>query len=412
MNILSLSCTNAVQSHLIPLYVLNQRYFRRMNNVNSFFLLPENLHEQYRKSGVSVLPINFSRFDGTDIKEITGEYSVDTIDDRYFRYKNIIDSALKWSNANVVIDDNEILSTLIADKNGLPRISIFRTGLFRSIDSSKRNAAHMHSMEKTNEGKGFDASVILNPNKKLSKLYQKYLKTTFLKNDIDYYTNYLNATVKLIPGIPSIERLPSDITDQDSYFYTGPLLVEDNPSDTLLQSLDGFFSRNINRRIALITTGVVDQDDIYEFTLYLLTRGYAVISTRRFEDVQLYEEQFFYNPFLSLNYVCERSDLIIHQCGSGIYHYPILHQKPTITIGTQCYDREDIALRLEEIGVSRHVPSPKDNIDYMKIFEDCVHAFEKETLCDYNALKNLKDEIYKTMLNFDMDEVLNYATNR
>jgi hypothetical protein len=101
--------------------------------------------------------------------------------------------------------------------------------------------------------------------------------------------------------------------------------------------------------------------------------------------------------------------LIIHQCGSGIYHYPILHQKPTITIGTQCYDREAVALRLQQLQLSAHVPSSRDNIAYMDIFKSHIEAFEKNILCDNSKLSEIQGEIYNTMLDFDMENVIEFT---
>ena len=59
MNILLLPTISGGLSHLIPLFVLHQRYFKRMESVNSAFLLSEKLHEQPRRMGIGVLPIDF-----------------------------------------------------------------------------------------------------------------------------------------------------------------------------------------------------------------------------------------------------------------------------------------------------------------------------------------------------------------
>jgi hypothetical protein len=51
----------------------------------------------------------------------------------------MVDSAFAMSKADIVIDDNEVLSTLIAEKNGKPRISIFRTGLSSHLSKKMTN---------------------------------------------------------------------------------------------------------------------------------------------------------------------------------------------------------------------------------------------------------------------------------
>lgn len=103
------------------------------------------------------------------------------------------------------------------------------------------------------------------------------------------------------------------------------------------------------------------------------------------------------------------SNLVIHQCGSGICHYPIMNRVPSLTIGTLCYDREDIAQRLQELGVSGHIPHPDDNADYWNIFLEMMNRFEKDTLIDYDMMDKLQTEIDDTMLNFQMEEVIQYA---
>jgi hypothetical protein len=410
MNILSLGCTNAVHSHLIPLFVLHQRYFRRMQNVSSFFLLPEQLHDQYKRFGINVIQTDFAVFNGDHLDEalrlIDPTQKLRTI---YDEYRTRIQYAFDVTAPDIIVEDNEVFSTLLAEKNGIPRISIFRTGLFRSIDKEKRNPSHMHSMEKTSAGRGFDASMILKPKKRLSQLQRNHLKYTYLKDDVDYFMNYLAPKTKLIPGIRSIEKLPEDIENKKSFFYTGPLLVEDNPSLKLQQEVKQFFASNKSRKKVFITTGLVDRDNVDVMIIYLLQKGYAVISTRKVSCAAQFNSQFLSNGFISLNFVCSEVDLVIHQCGSGTYHYPLLHEKPAITIGTQCYDREDVALRLEELHLSKHVPSPKDDEHYMDVFANHLGAFENGDLCDHAQIKKMKSEIYNTMLEFDMEKVIDYT---
>jgi hypothetical protein len=92
-----------------------------------------------------------------------------------------------------------------------------------------------------------------------------------------------------------------------------------------------------------------------------------------------------------------------------MYHYPIINRVPFLTLGTQCYDREDIALRLQELGVSGHIPHPDDNPNYWNVFLEMVNRFEKNTLTDYEMMDKLQVEINEAMSNFEMDKVIQYA---
>ncbi len=323
-------------SHLVPLFVLHQRYFKRMENVDSSFLLSGNLHKQYKQAGINVLPIDFSTMNVSELLTAFGNDKANF--ERHNQSVRKLNDAYSLFRPDIIVDSHEPLSTLIAEKNGIPRISISRTGFFRSIDKSLRNPAHIHSSEKLDSGTKLDSSALLEPRGENSKRLRKLLQKTSFAEDVNYILDYLStAKTKLIPGIPSIELLSDNIDNKNSYFYTGPLLTEDNPSELLLKELNCFFDHHRNRKKVFITTGLIDRDDIDEMTDYLMEKGYAVISTRKQERI-IDKERFFYNPFLPLNYICSSVDLVIHQCGSGIYHYPILHQKPAITIGTQCYD--------------------------------------------------------------------------
>jgi len=401
MNILLLSTVSGIHSHLIPLYVLHQRYLKRVTNVTSYFLIPEKFHQPYREGGVNVLPIDF--YQCGDMELFSDSEKCKKISQQTM---NNISLAAFIAKPDIVIDDGEQLSRLIT-KNKIPSISIHRTGYFRSIEPEFRNKNHMHSIEKSNSRKVWDASLLLNPS-----LFKKQLDQLHIPENIKYILNYLDAKTKLIPGIASIERLPEDIKDRDSYFYTGPLLAKDNPSSRLMEELDLFWNANKGRRTVFITTGLVDQDNIQDIIMYLLKNNYAVISTRNFEACRLYNNQFIYIPFAPLDHICSKADLIIHQCGSGIYHYPLLHQKPAITLGTQCYDREDVAIRLQQLGVSRHIPSPKDDSNYLKIFAESLQMFEKEKLCNNEQLLKLKEEIIQTMLDFDVEEMLKFTLSK
>ncbi len=166
---------------------------------------------------------------------------------------------------------------------------------------------------------------------------------------------------------------------------------------------------NKQKPIVFITTGSVDRTPIENFIEFFVKRNYALITTHDCEINETHKQEVFYNKFLPLQHICKISNLVIHQCGSGMYHYPIMTRTPFLTIGTQCYDREDIAQRLQELGVSGHIPHPDDNPDYWNIFLEMVDRFEKNTLTDYDMMDRLRIEINETMLNFKMEKVIQYA---
>jgi hypothetical protein len=220
---------------------------------------------------------------------------------------------------------------------------------------------------------------------------------------------YGKPKAKIIPGIATIECLPENIEDRESYFYSGPLLVMDKPSKDLSSRLDKFLNGNKQKPIVFITTGTIDRTPIEKFIEFFVKRNYAIITTCNCGINEVYKQEIFYNKLFPINYICGISNLVIHQCSSGMYHYPIMNKVPSLTIGTQCYDREDIALRLQELGVSGHIPHPDDNPYYWNIFLEMVNRFEKNSLINYDMLDRLEIEISETISNFKMEKVIEYA---
>ncbi|WP_281310183.1 hypothetical protein [Flavobacterium flavigenum] len=391
INILNIPYFAGGLSHLIPLYVLHHRYFRNNVKYNNQFLVGNNLQTLLKIQNVNCVSMDYFDNDelikSKDYFKLT-EYLVEKEKEAY----NIVKPSL-------IIEDTSFTSPLIAEKNHIPRISIQRTGFFRTIDKSYRNNNHVHSIMK---GNNFEKAVIFSDSK--IKELPKYNNS-----DLYFFQQYLKPKVKIIPGIPTIECLPENIEKKESYFYCGPLIIMDRPSKNLSERLSVFLQSNKEKPIVFITTGTVDMTPVEKFIEYFVKRNYAVITTCNYEINNTYKQQVFYNKLLPLNYICGISNLVIHQCGSGMYHYPIINKVPSLTLGTQCYDREDIAIRLQELGVSGHIPHPADNADYWSVFVNMVHKFETKTLTNRDMIDKLHAEINTTMSNFEMNEVIEYA---
>lgn len=387
MTILNIPYFTGGLSHMLPLLALNHRYNK---SLNSYFLVHSSLQGFLKGKGVNCVPIDYfgNETEYLDNSKQAIEYVVKKEKEAYEKIK-----------PTLIIEDCSLTSPLIAEKNNVPRISIQRTGFFRSIDKCYRNPDHLHSLQK---GDSVQHS-LADSTKTVSKLLQN---SELNQNN---FNSYRSAKAKIIPGIPSIECLPDDIENRQSYFYSGPLIVKNQPSRNLLIRLGIFFELNKNKPVVFVTTGTIDKTPVEKYIEYFAKRNYAVITTNNCEISEEYKQNVFYNELLPLDYICKISDLVIHQCGSGMYHYPIMTKKAFLTIGTQCYDREDIAQRLQKLGVSGHIPHPDDNPDYWNIFIKLINKFETHTLTDYGMMNRLKNEIDKTMANFRMEEVIKYA---
>lgn len=393
MNILSIPYFAGGLSHLIPLYVLHHKYLKNNARITNQFLVDNNLQNILTMQGIKCVPVNY-------VLEENLVVSDDNASKIKEHLKEVEKRAFETVKPSLIIEDTSFFTPLIAEKNNLPRISIQRTGIFRSIDKQYRKAHHVHSLEKgsnslSNSG-NFSASY--NPEAAADK-----------NSDFYFLQQYANPKAKIIPGIPSIERLPENIENRESYFYSGPLIVMDKPSKNLSVRLEEFLNNNQGKPIVFITTGTIDRTPIENFIEFFVQHNYAVITTCYCDINEKYSHEILYNKLLPLHYICGISNLVIHQCGSGMYHYPIMNRVPSFTISTQCYDREDIALRLQELGVSAHIPHPDDNPEYWNVFLEKVDQFENNSLINDEMMDQLRNEINKTMSDFNMEKVIEYA---
>ena len=188
--------------------------------------------------------------------------------------------------------------------------------------------------------------------------------------------------------------------------YSGPLLPEDNMDSRFYKEIEQFFLENKTRKKVLLTLGLIENQDVSSFFTILHKMDYAVITTI-LPPYEVNKIHIFYRPFLPLHYISTKVDLIIHHCGSGMYHFPLLYQKPAITVGTQCYDREDVAIKLQCLELSAHIPSFVDASEYTSMFIDYLEKFQNGCLCDYKMLKEYREKILIRIKKIKAIDILN-----
>jgi UDP:flavonoid glycosyltransferase YjiC (YdhE family) len=375
-------------SHTIPLIALSRMI--KTKSIKTAFLLPRRVHQVATELGLNVLDIDY-----------------DTIND-----KNAFRTELRAYNLfspDVVIDDTNFITGFVAAFMNLSRVTIQRTGIFPG--SLPCNPRYRHSLP-------FDP-------KNLPDVTFMGLRQPRTLSDM------FNADYTIVPGIPSIELLPPSLRSDPTYFFSGPLLLEDYiieqvhaaepqitaalPTQRDFVPLESFLAKNARRRRVYITFGAEARagESILSCIRRLLWQGVAVVTNIKVDGISAEEQQlYYYAYYLPMNFVCAHVDLMIHQCGSGTYHYPILHQVPMITIGTQCFDREGVALRLEEIGASVHLAAPEERPDFEEAFLEAVERrFSDELLLaeTRQRMTDLNKEISRTAAAFDLETILHKA---
>ncbi len=192
------------------------------------------------------------------------------------------------------------------------------------------------------------------------------------------YREMLAGDLILIPSIPQLDAVPRDtgVYRNARIEYVGPLLLAGGggiPGD-----LDAWMAdkRRTRTPVILVTLGTVYDDADYEIyrcvsrilsnarcaalcviphdgmcsRLASETDGDAYIRCLRFTNLPLLMRQ---------------SDLVIHHCGHGTALLCLLSGVPSITMPSFEVDREDNAVRLERVGVSRRFngDASSDNLE-------------------------------------------------
>src|ERR1044072_6768583 len=169
-------------AHLLPLVALNKMLAK--TSIETAFLVPRQQHALLRDRGVPILDIDHQGFRS----EIPA----------YKKYK-----------PDVVVEDASLTTAAATLFTGVPRVAIQRTGMFPG--DVPRNPKHGHSMH-------------LSPDdlkKRWTALGHLGLRAPKVLSDL------FRPAYKIVPGIPSIEILPEALRDDPTYFFAGPLVMDD-----------------------------------------------------------------------------------------------------------------------------------------------------------------------------------------
>jgi len=375
-------------SHTIPLIALDRMLDKAAFKTS--LLLPRKKHQIAAKLGLNVLDIDYLGSDRHSFRTEMRAYSLFSPD--------------------VVIDDTNPTTGLATAFANLPRVTIQRTGYFPgSVPCDPRYRV------------SYDFNV-----KRLPDLTFMGIPQPQKLSDM------FNANCKIVPGIPSIEQLPPSLRFDPTYFFSGPLLLDDYlverainpairphgalPAEQDFTSLERFFAEHARRRRIYITFGTEAPVSaaLLSCIRRLLRQRIAVVTSIEVEGISAEERQYyFYAPHLPMNFVCKNVDMMIHQCGSGTYHYPIMHRLPMMTIGTQTIDRDGVARRLEELGVSVHLGAPEERADFEEAFQDTVERYfvsDGAPLAEMrHRMAALNEEISGAAEAFNLEAVLQKA---
>jgi UDP:flavonoid glycosyltransferase YjiC (YdhE family) len=345
MRVLFVPYAGSPVTHLLPLVALASRLARGRDE--PLFLAPRTLHCALASLGLPVVDVDYQQKDA-------------------FRAEM---RAYAECCPDVVVDDlsgTVLLSTTLTKR---PRVTVRRSGDFPGAVA--RNRSHRY-------GLGTDSDVV--------KGYESCAKLGIQPPRT--LADVLRATMNVIPGIPAIEMLPPAVADDPTYVFAGPLLPDESASGAIIGAVRGreadsgavraFLDANQHRRVVCLTLGTIlraGDYHVHDVVHRILDAGAAIVSSVDLPAVaDSARGRCFHAPTIPLGLVASRADLMIHHCGNGTYQYAILHALPSICIGSGFYDRDNVAMRLADLGVAKYVPAPLEMPDFVERF---THAFDE-----------------------------------
>ncbi|HLG57386.1 MAG TPA: hypothetical protein VI485_18740 [Vicinamibacterales bacterium] len=368
MRILFVPNAGGVISHGVPLLALSKQL--PASTFSTAFLVGKESHALFRALGAHVLDL---AHDGARTEMIA-----------YHRFK-----------PDVVVDDMSISTAIVSQLSGIPRVTIQRTGEFPG--SRRDNTSHSGNLD-FELLRNVSALGLVRPTSP---------------------ADLVQSECVLVPGIPSIERLPAHLQADPRYVYTGPLLIDDRfaQGDALLTTDLSVVVRYLQHHrggpVVYVTFGNIAQPTRRLLALMraLIERRIAVISNVLLEDVATAERDFYlYARYLPMHLVCSHASLVVHHCGSGTYHYPLMHELPSIAIGTRCYDRDEVALRLHQLGACTYLDFLDESAAIDARFAEMVDTYlnrsSPETQRCLASVRSLRSEIDTVTASFHFDRVL------
>ena len=176
------------------------------------------------------------------------------------------------------------------------------------------------------------------------------------------------AEIIAVPSVPEIDPVAQGMEQcypDATLIYTGPLLLP--IGDAVPSYIEEWIEsrRREGRRVVLVTFGTISGaewgNNLYRrFAASLESTDFAVVMIVPDEAARLTlgsqcGSRFQVIGMTDIHQLASRVDLVIHHCGHGTLQAVLLAGKPSLTVSTGYYDREDNALRLEELYCGRHL---------------------------------------------------------
>jgi hypothetical protein len=386
-----------VPSHFIPLLKLYQRL--DPGRYDAAFFLPRIPISEVRRTNME------SHVPGAEYYycgEFYGHFDLPVVSGP--RDLAVVSELRAYSSfkPDVIIDDCNLTTALTCQVQVKPRVTMLRTGAFGADRAKYPEYAHtldsMVDAIKVPPGCGFS-------------------KPTSLEE-------YFNADAFVVPGIEMLEHNHRTANGRARAFFSGPLILDER-EEAIFQSdaLIRFFEINRGRKVAYVTFGAApgkgSNAKLIDCFCTLIEREFAVLTNIQIAKLGgdsllgTYRDRFMLASAFPMHYVTSKADIVIHVAGSGMYHYPILHLKPAITVGTQMYDREIVASAMASQGLSYHLPAAAESMQFARHFREAMERFCRGGFPFDSGLRSrlqrTRGEVVRANRDFDLNQAIDIA---
>jgi hypothetical protein len=378
-------------SHIIPLMALARQL--KEDLFDYAFLLPELYHDYAKSLGFTVLAIDHKRADRS-IPQMM---------------------AIEKFKPDIIVDDLSYATAFLTKLLKLPRIAIVRKGVLpfeSNITGYEHSCQHIGRVMDEIKEWAFDEVGMWKP---------------------QHFSDLFIGDLNIIPAVPSVELLPELIENKDAYIYSGPLVLHDEEimaSEKYLslqgknpgKSIDDFLHAHRHRKTVYFTTGLTIIPEIHSRLTVcirsLLNNGIAVITNEMNPPGLSKEERsmLYTARLLPMHKVCSNVNFMIHHCGSGTYNYQLMHKVPAIILGSRLYDRDEIAVRLDELGAACYLSADLEDDTFFSRFGQAVSALLNTSSATFQKqsaiLKQLNKEITDTRRKFNFTGIVSRLLHR
>ena len=216
----------------------------------------------------------------------------------------------------------------------------------------------------------------------------------FNEYPISDFRELLIGDLNVIPGIPEMDRLDFPLLDKYTNVEYIGLLYHDFFSKIIdIKKILEWIDCHKHKKVVLVTFGNAwGSTMLYKRILEIISKDSALAGIfviphdgiRERIQSEVNNDNILILPFIkNLLDIFKRVDLVIHHCGHAISLLAMLAGKPSIIFPSGHYDRDDNAVRLEQLGVCYRFASTLLSFDLQNLIHEAIQDVQMMERVDH-----------------------------